>query len=133
MKSYEAIKEIADRLYIGINDENEVVDRIEKSLDKVQAHISSDFYKIFNIELKMEGHLIYVDDPTYRQSATGLILNGSSIDDDCFKIRVECLIDIGRIWLKVINNSSKPEFIKIENRIKAKMNSEGLAELKELK
>ncbi len=76
-------------------------------MPEIHSQISNDFKTIFGQELNLKGFHIYVDNETYRQSATGLILNETFVNHEDVKIRVECLIDQQRIWIKV---KHKPEF-----------------------
>ena len=133
MKSYEIINEVSSKLYINVKNEEEVVNRLENSIDKIQSQFSDDFKALFGYELNLEDFYIHFDDEAYRQSATVLILNMSVINHSDFKIRVELLIDHQRIWIKITNGKQISDFIEIVSKIENVQNSEGLSELKEIK
>jgi hypothetical protein len=133
MKSYETIKEISNGLYLNLQNEDEISIRLQNSVQKIHKQISADFKSMFGEELYLQDYQIYIDDNTYRQSATGLILNEILINNADFKIRIECLIDHGRIWLKVKQGEGIFEFADIINRIGMGQNSEGLSELRDIR
>jgi hypothetical protein len=133
MKSYETIRNISKGLYLNLKDETDIQNRLEDAVEKVHLQISEDFNDLFGYELNLNDFHIYLDDETYRQSATGLILNESIINHSEFKIRVECLIDHGRICIKIKNGKEITDFNEIVTRIEKTQNSEGLSELKEIK
>ena len=133
MKSYEIINEVSSKLYINVKNEEEVVNRLENSIDKIHSQFSDDFKALFGYELNLEDFYIHFDDEAYRQSATVLILNMSVINHSDFKIRVELLIDHQRIWIKITNGKQISDFIEIVSKIENVQNSEGLSELKEIK
>ncbi len=97
MKSYLIIKEISEKLYTNIENVKDIEIRLKSEVSKIHSQISKDFKTLFGKELKLKDFYIYIDDQTYRQSATSLILNEVILNHEEFKIRVECLIDLGRI------------------------------------
>ena len=133
MKSYETIKRISSNLYLDLKDESDIQNRLEDSVHEIHRQISQDFKDLFGHELNLKDFIIYVDDETYRQSATGLILEVTILSNENFKIRVECLIDHERIWIKVKTGRGIPDFKQIVNRIEEVQDFEGLTELKEIK
>ncbi len=128
MKSYDTIKELSNKLTECIDSDIKL--RLEKYMNMIHSQISNDFKTIFGRELKLNGFHIYVADDTYRQSATGIILNETISDHQDLTIRVECLIDHGRIWLSIKEKSKNPDLKEIIDRIETNYNSEGLAEMK---
>lgn len=132
MKSYETIKNISSTLYLDLKDESDLQNRLKDAVQEIQVQISEDFKDLFGHELKLRDFHIYVDDETYRQSATGLILDETISNSEKFKIRVECLIDHGKIWIKVKDGKELPDFSQIVKRIENRQNFEGLTELKEI-
>lgn len=133
MKSYETIQKISRVLYTNLKNENDVKIRLEGSVLEIHSQISADFYSLFGLELMLQDSHIYVGDETYRQSSTGLVLSETILDHAEFKIRVEYLVDHGRIWIKVQEGRENLDFMKIINRIEKVQNLEGLSELKEIK
>lgn len=133
MNSYEILKNVSEGLYINLENEKDIEIRLGDAVQKIHSRISEDFNSLFGKDLKLESFQIYVDDETYRQSATGLILNETILDDKTFKIKIECLIDQGRIWIKVRERKENSNFNNISNRIEKVKNQEGLSELSEIK
>ncbi|MFC0604372.1 hypothetical protein [Winogradskyella pulchriflava] len=133
MKSYETINELSEGLYHNIKNEADIKSRIEDAVQRIHLEISKDFSSLFGKELSLEGFHVYVDDESYRQSATGLILYETIFNHKEFKIRVECLIDHGRIWIKVKGGKDISDFTKIVSRIEKVQSIEGLSELREIK
>ena len=133
MKSYETINEIRESLYLNLKNEKEIEDRLNAAVPRIHSQISEDFNLLFGKELKLNDFQIYIDDPTYRQSATGLILNENPSDNLDFKLRFECLIDHGRIWVKVKDGKEISDLTHIVRKIEKANNPEGQAELKEIK
>lgn len=133
MKSYKTIKNISSTLYLGLKDETDVRYRLEDAVQQIHSNLSQDFKGLFGYELSLSGYHIYVDEETYRQSATGLILDETLLNNEEFRLRVEYLIDHEKIWLKVTAGKEIPDFSQIVKRIESVQNSEGLTELKEIK
>ena len=133
MKSYEKIKKVSECLYSDLENGKDVKVRLQNEARKIHTQISEDFKSLFGRELILRDFYVFVDDETYRQNATGLILNGTILNCEEFKIKVECLIDHGRIWIKVKEGKEISDFVDITNRIERVQNSEGLTELMEIK
>ncbi|MBU2928851.1 hypothetical protein [Winogradskyella psychrotolerans] len=133
MNSYETIKNTSSTLYLDLKDESDIQKRLEDAVQEIHSQISSDFKDLFGHVLSLSDFHIFVDDETYRQSATGLILDETILNNGKFKIRIECLIDHGKIWIKVKEGKEIPDFSKIVKRIESAQNFEGLTELKEIK
>ena len=133
MKSYETINSISASLYINLKNESDIQNRLSDTVQEIHSQISQDFKDLFGYELSLKDFHIHVDDENYRQSATGLILHTTILGNEKFKIRVECLIDHGKIWLKVIDGKELSDFRQIVKRIERVQNIEGLTELKEIK
>ena len=132
MKSYETIKKISSTLYLDLKDESDINNRLNYAIQEIHFQISEDFKDLFGYELDLVEFHIYIDDESYRQSATGLILDATICNNKRFKIRVEYLIDHGKIWIKVIEGKEIPDFAQIVKRIECAQNYEGLTELKEI-
>ncbi|SFX65147.1 hypothetical protein [Cytophaga hutchinsonii] len=132
MKSYKAIKSISDSLYLNLIDETDIQKRLQDAVHQVHVQISEDFKCLFGQELNLKDFHIYVDDETYRQSATGLILNETIIDYEDLIIRVECLIDHGRILITVRKGEGFSDFEDMVFRIARVQNSEGSSELRDI-
>ncbi len=133
MKSYEILGNIRKSLYLNIIDEADLKNRLQDAIPEIHMQISNDFNELFGYELNLTDYHIYLDDVTYRQCATGLILNESINNQREFKIRVECLVDHNRIWIQINAGKEISDFKEIVKRIEKVMNSEGLSELIEIK
>ena len=133
MKSYETIRNISKGLYLNLKDEADIQNRLEDAVQEIHLQVSEDFKDLFGHELNLKDFHIYLDDETYRQSATGLILNESIMSHSEFKIIVECLVDHGRIWIKIKDGKEIPDLTEIVKRIEKAQNTEGLSELREIK
>jgi hypothetical protein len=73
-----------------------------------------------------------LDDPFYRQSASGCLMEVKFGQDEEFVLMVECLIDFEKILLKVKNQPGTVFFKSISNMIETKYNSEFSTELRDL-
>lgn len=133
MKSYETLKKVSNELYLNLENVNDVKVRLKESVQIIHSQISVDFESLFGLSLNLEDYHIYFDDEYYRQSATGLILNETILNNDEFKIQIECLVDIERILLKITKGKEISDFLEIVYRIEKNQNIEGLSELKEIK
>ncbi len=133
MNSYETIKNISSSLYINLKNKLDIQNRLENAVYEIHSQISQDFKGLFGHELDLKEFQIHVDDATYRQSATGLILNETILGNEEFEIKVECLIDQGKIWIKIKDGKEIPDLNLIVKRIENAQNFEGLTELKEIK
>lgn len=133
MKSYEKINKIRESLYLNLKTEKEIEDRLINAVPIIHSQITEDFRLLFGKELKLKDFQIYVNDPTYRQSATGLILNESLSNNEDFKLRFECLIDNGRIWVKIKDGKEISGLTDIVRKIEKAKTSEGHTELKDIK
>ncbi|MBL0685318.1 hypothetical protein [Aquimarina mytili] len=120
-------------MYINIKNELDIQNRLENAVNEIQSQIARDFKGLFGHELILKEFQIHVDDENYRQSSTGLILNEVILGNENFEITVECLIDHGKIWVKVKDGKEIPGFNLIVKRIESAQNFEGLTELKEIK
>jgi len=133
MKSYEILRKISEGLYLNLKDEIDVEKRLTSAVQKIQKQVSEDFQGLFGQKLNLRDFQIYVDDETYRQSATALILQETIKDHEEFEIKVECLIDHGRIMIKAKPRNQASGFEDIINRIEKVQNYEGYSELKDIK
>ncbi|MCU4177725.1 hypothetical protein [Carboxylicivirga sp. N1Y90] len=131
IKSYEVIKKVRQNL--NYKDVKEIKSILKDAVQIIYSQINVDFKSLFGQELILNDSQIYVDDETYRQSATGLILDLSLSDCNNFKIHVECLIDQAKILIKIKNKNEVSDYKEIVNRIEQVQNAEGLSELKEIK
>jgi hypothetical protein len=74
-----------------------------------------------------------IEDSSYRQGANVAKLEIRFQEDDQLIIVAECLIDLGKIWLKVKSRPTSTQFDYIADRIERSYNSEFLADLKQIK
>jgi len=130
MKTYTLIKKISRQLNSYSGDEIKL--HIGKNINRIQESIIQDFQHLFGTKLQLIDYLVYANDETYRQSATGIILIESLDDYKNFEIRIELLIDHEQIFLKITKDSTAPSLRKISKRIRQVMDIEGLSELKKI-
>ena len=132
MNSYKILKEISSIIYANLKSEKDIEKRLNDYVESIHLQISEDFASLFGERLKLTDFKIYVDDENYRQSATGIILNECILNNENIKIRIECLIDNNKIWIKIKEGKEYSEFNNIFNRIEKAQNIEGLSELSEI-
>ena len=130
MKTYTLIKKISRQLNSYSRDEIKL--HLGNNINRIQESITQDFQHLFGTKLQLIDYLVYANDETYRQSATGIILIESLDDYKNFEIRIELLIDHERIFLKITKDSTDPSLRKISKRIRQVMDIEGLSELKKI-
>ncbi len=133
LKSYILIEKISKTLYLNNKNEKEIHERLNELSGVLSETISMDFKTLFGQELLITKILFYVNDVTYRQSATGCIMKGIVSKDSNFRIKIENLIDHGKILLKVKSEPDDVKLKKISDMIKEAYNYEQSAELKEIK
>lgn len=94
--------------------------------------IESDITSIFGSAAVVVSAQFITNDPDYRQSADGAIFMVRFDADPELEVRVECLIDHCRAWLKVVRRSEQAGFRSVISSIERAYNSEFNAELKQL-
>jgi hypothetical protein len=87
---------------------------------------------LFNINCFVTETRYIIEDSSYRQSANVAKLEIRLQGDDQLIIVAECLIDLGRIWLKVKSRPASMKFDYVADRIERSYNSEFVADLKNI-
>lgn len=132
LKSYDIIHKISESLYLDIQNDDEVLSRLKEKEEILKNVISEDFQILFNKKLIFISSVFYYDDMDYRQSATGVFLKATILNEKDFLITFECLIDYNKILVAVKDEYTNNDLQAILGRIRKAYNSEGKAELKEI-
>jgi len=87
---------------------------------------------LFNINCFVTETRYIIEDSSYRQSANVAKLEIRLQGDDQLIIVAECMIDLGRIWLKVKSRPASMKFDYVADRIERSYDSEFVADLKNI-
>ncbi len=135
LPSYDLLEEISKSYFDKNSTEEEITNNLESAAKKLQVTLTQDFRTIFGKTFIIKNHIIYFNDPSYRQSATGIYYIVSPENDADYIISIECLIDYSGIYIKSKNEPSAKTSNGIAKKIKEKINNESEchAELRNLK
>ncbi|MBS1583149.1 MAG: hypothetical protein JST66_13205 [Bacteroidetes bacterium] len=94
--------------------------------------IESDMARIFDANGSVVSVQFFTDDPDYRQSSNGAVFMMKFDADPELQVRVECIIDHSRAWLKIVRQPEQAKFRSVVSSIEQAYNSEFNAELKQI-
>ncbi len=134
MKSYKQLRAISEEIdeNCSLGDSHETKELLQKRVSVLFESFSNDFNLIFGQELVLKQYHLFVDDDTYRQGATGCILETFIEGNKDSIVRTECLIHQNRIWIKIKGLTNDKEVNAIMNILEKQSNHNGV-ELKEIK
>lgn len=130
-KIYQCLTELSKELYSVTDDLLTNYSICWKYASQFAEAITSDIQSISGTSCFVTGVKFILEDTAYQQSASGCIMELKFDQEDEFIITSECLIDFGRVWLRVKQRPSSPKDEVISELIEAKYNSEFKSELKE--
>ncbi|SFH07226.1 hypothetical protein [Pontibacter chinhatensis] len=131
-KIYQCLADLSKKLYAASNDLSENYSVCWQNSSYLTEAIVSDIQSITNEACFVTNVSYYLEDTTYRQGASGCILEIKFNQGDEFTITAECLIDYGKVMLRVKQSSSDSKYNAISEMIEAKYSSEYKTELREL-
>ncbi|SFH37681.1 hypothetical protein [Pontibacter chinhatensis] len=130
-KIYQCLTKLSQELYSVTDDLLTNYSICWKNASLFAEAITSDIQSISGIKCFVTGVRFILEDTAYKQSASGCIMELKFDQEDEFIITSECLIDFGRVWLRVKQRPSSRKYDAIFELIEAKYDSEFKSELKE--
>jgi hypothetical protein len=103
-----------------------------RNCSSLVAAIESGMTRVFNSPSVVVSAKFVTNDPDYRQSADGAVFMVRFDADPELEVRVECLIDHARVWLKIVRRSEQAKFQSALSSIERAYNSEFNAELNQI-
>ena len=109
-KIYQCLADLSTKLYAASHDLSESYSLCWQDSSHITEAIASDIQSVTNEACFVTGVSYFLEDPTYRQGASGCILEVKFNQEDEFTLTVECLIDFGKVLLRVKQKYSNRNF-----------------------
>ena|SRR5688572_4077162 len=126
---YKSLTELSNALTSPLDSLDESYKICWENVSHLTEAIVSDISSILNQECFVTTVRFYLDDPTYKQSASGCFVELKVDQEDEFTIALECLIDFGKVMLWVKQSPLSQDYFKISEFIETKYDSEFKANL----
>jgi hypothetical protein len=131
LKSYTALNKISVSCPYSEDADKDVIAWLQDNTAGLKHALQHDFKALTGLELTINQTVIYYNDPSYRQSATGLFFRAHLNEPD-FKITIECLPDCGKIWVAIKDDPYSGHKKALRDKMPKNYDYENHAELKDI-
>lgn len=132
MSIYSALEKLSESLFLETNDLSENYISCWNNSTIIVDNICNYFHTNFQHKILITSVSFILNNENYRQGASVCKIEIKFEKDQNFIILLECLIDFGKVWLKIKNRPSNPSLKSMANKIESNYNTEWLCDLNDI-